>query len=90
MREPRYTEAEWRTIDDMRRYWNAMCDCDIVPIDTDDLKERMEKMGLARWRKATRSDVEANPFAAELGIVAGAMIHELTAKGRKLITNPEK
>ena len=89
MREPRYTEAEWRTIDDMRRYWNAMCDCDVVPIDTDDLKERMEKMGLARWRKATRRDVEATPFAADIGIEAGAMIHELTAKGRKLITNPE-
>ena len=39
MREARYTEAEWRTIDDMRRYWNAMCDCDVVPIDTDDLTE---------------------------------------------------
>lgn len=85
MREPRYTEAEWRTIDDMRRYWNAMCDCDVVPIDTDDLKERMEAMGLMRWRVATRRDVDATPFASELGIEAGRLICSLTTKGRKLM-----
>lgn len=85
MEEPRYTEAEWRTIDDMRRYWNAICDCDVVPIDTDDLKERMEAIGLVRWRKATKRDVQDIHFAADLGIEVGGMIWELTAKGRKLM-----
>lgn len=85
MREPRYTEAEWRTIDDLRRYWNEMCDCDVIAIDTDDFKDRLEKMGLMRWRTATRRDVEATPFAAELGIEAGRPLCELTSKGRKLM-----
>lgn len=84
MSQARYTEDEWRTIDDMRRYWSAMCDCDVVPIDTDDLKDRMEKMRLLRWRTATRRDVDATPFASDLGIEAGGSICELTAKGRKL------
>lgn len=85
MREPRYTEAEWRTIDDMRRYWKAMCDCDIVPIDTDDLKDRMEAMGLMQWRKVTRRDVEQLSFAYELGFEVGGLMCELTPKGRRLM-----
>lgn len=87
MRQPRYTEAEWRAIDDMRRHWNDLCDCDVIPIDSDDLKERLEEHGLIRWRKATRRDVEQNTFAAELGIEVGGMLWELTAKGRKLMEN---
>lgn len=85
MRQPRYTDSEWRTIDDMRRYWNALCDCDAIPIDSDDFKERLEKMGLMRWRTARRRDVEATPFAADLGIEVGRMLCELTPKGRKLM-----
>lgn len=85
-RKHRYTEDEWRTIDDMRRYWNAMCYCDVVPIDTDDLKERMEAMGLLRWRTATRRDVEQTPFASELGIEVGRSLYELTKKGHRLMS----
>lgn len=78
----RMTKEEWRTIDELRRYWSAICDCDEVPIDTDEFKERAERLGLIRWRSVTRRDVDATPFAWELGIEVGGMMYELTAKGR--------
>lgn len=85
----RMTEEQWRTIDELRRYWSAICDCDVVPIDTDEFKDRAERLGLIRWRSVTRRDLDATPFAAELGIEAGGMIYALTAKGRKAL-EPEK
>lgn len=81
----RMTEEQWRTIDEIRRYWGAICDCDVVPIDTDEFKDRAERLGFLRWRAATKRDVEATPFAADLGIEVGGMIWELTAKGRKAL-----
>lgn len=79
----RMTEEYWRTVNDLRMYWGAICDCDLVPIDTDEFKDRAERLGLLRWRKATQRDVDAIAFAAELGIEVGGMLWELTAKGAR-------
>lgn len=81
----RMTEEQWRTVDELRRYWGAICDCDIVPIDTDEFKDRAERLGFIRWRIATKRDVADNIFAAELGIEVGGGLWELTAKGRKAL-----
>jgi hypothetical protein len=76
------TEVEWRTLDELRKYWDAMCMCDHVPIDTDDFKERLERYGYMRWRTVTRRDLAAMSFADELGFELGGLMCELTAKGR--------
>lgn len=81
----RMTEEQWRTIDELRRYWSAICDCDVVPIDTDEFKDRAERLGYLRWRAATQRDVDQTPFASEVGIVRGDMLWDLTAKGRKAL-----
>lgn len=75
------TEVEWRTQDDLRKYWNAMCDCDLVPIDTDDFKERLERFGYMRWRATTKRDLDQISFAEERGIRLGELMCELTPKG---------
>lgn len=83
--EEKLTEAEWQARDDLRRYWSAFCDADVIPIDTDDFTERLEKFGLVTWREVTRRDVESTPFAADLGLEVGGMCFDLTAKGRKVL-----
>lgn len=79
----RMTEEYWRTVNELRMYWGAICDCDVVPIDTDEFMDRAERLGLLRCRKATRRDVDDIAFAAELGIDVGGMLWELTAKGSR-------
>lgn len=56
-REKRYTEAEWRAIDDLRKNWGAFCDAD--PFDgAADFSERMLAAGAGTaaepvaWRDA--------------------------------------
>lgn len=86
MAEKRYTESEWRTIDDLRKNWGKFCDCD--PFDgSADFAERMEAAGFIRLRRVTRDDLE-QAFASELGIERGGSVWDLTAKGRK-IYSPE-
>lgn len=79
------TEGEWRARDDLRKYWGAFCDADIIPIGRDDFTERLEKFGLVTWRAVTKRDVEATPFAGELGLEIGGMCYDLTAKGRQVL-----
>lgn len=80
----RCTEDEWRARDDLRKYWNAFCDADLIPVDRDEFAERLERHGLVTWRKVTRADVASTPFAAELGLELGSMCWDLTPKGRKV------
>ena len=85
MAERRYTEAEWRAIDDLRKHWGSFCDCD--PFEgAADFSERMEAAGFIRLRSVTRDDLE-QAFAAELGIERGGMVWDLTAKGRKALAH---
>lgn len=79
------TDDEWRTRDDLRKYWHAFCYCDVIPIDRDDFTGRLEKFGLVTWRKVTKRDVEATPFAYELGLEVGGMCYDLTVKGRNVL-----
>jgi hypothetical protein len=79
------TEDEWRARDDLRTYWHAFCDADIIPIDRDDFTDRLEKFDLVTWRKVTKSDVEATPFAYDLGLEIGGMCWDLTDKGRAVL-----
>jgi len=79
-----FSEDEWRARDDLRKYWGAFCDADVIPIDRDDFTDRLEKFDLVEWRKVTRRDVEATMFAAELGLEVGGMCWDLTAKGHKV------
>lgn len=85
--EEKLTEAEWQARDDLRRYWSALCDADVIPIDRDDFTERLEKYGLVAWRKVTRRDMASTPFAADLGLEVGGMCFDLTAKGRKVLAS---
>lgn len=83
MTERRLTEAQWRSLDDLRKHWGAFCDAD--PFDgADTFIERMERAGYARLRSVRKADLEQS-FAAERGIEPGGNIWELTAKGRKAI-----
>ena len=80
MAEKRHTETEWRAIDDLRKHWEAFCDCD--PFDgAADFSERMEKAGFIKLRRVTRDDLE-DSFAAERGIERGGMVWDLTKRGR--------
>lgn len=79
------TEDEWKARDDLRKYWSAFCDADVIPIDRDSFTDRLEKFGLVTWRKVTKRDVESTPFAYELGLEVGGMCWDLTAKGRKVL-----
>lgn len=81
------TEEEWRARDDLRNYWHAFCQADAMPIDRDDFTDRLEKFDLVTWRKVTRKDVEATPFADELGLEVGGTCWDLTAKGHKVFEN---
>lgn len=87
-REPRYTEREWRLIDEFRRYWGPFCNCDPIPIDSDDFLDRLKKAGYVRWRAVRISDTEETPFASELGIEMGGYLWELTKKGRAKLESP--
>lgn len=84
-REPRYTEREWRLIDEFRRYWGPLCDCDIIPIDSDEFRDHLEKAGYIKWRAVRKSDIEDTSFAYELGIEMGGHLWELTKKGRAIL-----
>ena len=85
MSEERLTEDEWKARDDLRKYWHAFCDADIIPIDRDEFTERLEKFNLVTWRTVTKRDVASTPFASELGLEVGSMCWDLTAKGRKVL-----
>ncbi len=82
MAEKRYTESEWRDIDDLRKHWHAFCDAD--PFEgSDTFTERMEARGYIRLRRVTKADL-AESFAAERGIEPGGNVWILTAKGEKI------
>lgn len=85
MREKRYTEAEWRAIDDLRNNWGRFCDCDAFD-GSADFAERMEAAGFVHLRRVTRDDLEQS-FAAELGIVKGGSVWDLTKKGRSALSS---
>lgn len=84
------TEAEWAARDDLRKYWNAFCDCDLIPIDRDRFIERLEEYGLVEWSKVTKRDMQATSFAADLGLELGGMCWKLTAKGHNILNEPKK
>ena len=75
------TEAQWRNLDDLRKYWGVFCDADPVP---DGFIERMESAGYARLRPVKKADL-AESFAAERGIEQGGQLWELTKKGHNAI-----
>lgn len=83
MSEKKYTESEWRTIEDLRKNWHSFCDCDVFD-GCSDFIERMEIAGFVCLRKVTRRDLET-PFASELGIEKGGNVWRLTASGRKAL-----
>jgi hypothetical protein len=83
------TEEEWKARDDLRKYWGAFCDADIIPIDGDDFTDRLEKFGLVTWRQVTKRDLEATVFAYELGLEVGGMCWDLTPKGRAVLDKTE-
>lgn len=85
MSERRFTEAEWRARDDLRKNWHTFCDCDAFE-GRDTFPERMEAAGFIRTRAVTKRDVADDYFAAERGIELGGMLWELTAKGRKVLS----
>lgn len=80
----RLSEAQWRTLDDLRRNWGAFCDCDPFH-GADTFTDRMEAEGYIRLRPVRKADLEES-FAAERGIERGGNLWELTAKGRKALT----
>jgi hypothetical protein len=86
MTEKRYTEAEWRAIDDLRKNWASFCDADPFH-GAADFAERMEAAGFIRLRRVTRADLE-QAFAADLGIERGGCVWDLTAKGRRALVPP--
>jgi hypothetical protein len=79
---PLMTYDQWCLINDLR-WWDAWCDCDCIPIDSDDFRERLEAAGYIRPKTLTKHDVAEKAFASELGWEVGATIWELTAKGRE-------
>ncbi|MFZ5737686.1 MAG: hypothetical protein ACOY6K_12480 [Pseudomonadota bacterium] len=82
----RYTESEWRVIDDLRRNWRSFCDCDAFD-GSADFAERMEAAGMIALRPVKESDLEES-FAAERGIERDGLLWELTYKGLKSIAQP--
>jgi hypothetical protein len=78
------TEEEWKARDDLRKYWGAFCDADIIPIDGDDFTDRLEKFGLVEWSVFTERDLGETIFADELGLEVGRPCWKLTAKGQKV------
>ena len=58
-------------------FWADFCDCDPTP---DGFQDRMEAAGLI-YLDAVNDDDLDDPFAEELGIVAGGSVWRLTAKG---------
>jgi len=75
------TEDEWRARDDLRKYWHAFCDCDVIPIDTDDFTDRLEKFGLIEFSTFTKRDAGQTSFMEERGLEIGGPCWKLTAKG---------
>lgn len=73
------TEAEWRALDDLRKYWDKFTEADAFP-GADTFAERMEAAGFAHLRPVTKADLEES-FAAERGIEKGGNLWELTKKG---------
>lgn len=67
----------------LRAFWNAFCDCDF---HEDGFVEEMEAAGFVSYGTATQEDVEATPFADELGIVKGHGIWRLTDAGRAALS----
>jgi hypothetical protein len=81
MSEPLMTEAQWRTLDDFRRYWYAFSQCDAIPIDGDDFTDRLEADGYIEMRKVTKRVLAETSFADELGFELGGWYWALTKKG---------
>ena len=77
----RLTESEWRLRDELRKYWSAFCDADIVP---GDFIDRMEEAGFAQLRPVTRDDLMSS-YAEDRGILKGGMVWDLTPKGRAIL-----
>lgn len=83
------TEDEWRARDDLRKYWHAFCDCDVIPIDRDDFTDRLEKFGLIDWSTVTKRDLAETSFAAERGLELGGFCWKLTTKGHAVFDKIE-
>lgn len=81
MSEPRYTEAEWRLITDLREHWHMFTDAD--PFEgSDTFPDRMEAAGYCRLVSVTKEALQ-EAFAAERGIEPGGMMWELTPAGHE-------
>jgi hypothetical protein len=66
----------------LRLFWHDFTQCDWWH---DDFEREMEDAGFISFERATKRDVEATSFAAELGIVAGQPIWKLTKKGHAVL-----
>lgn len=74
--------AELSVEQKLRLFWHDFTQCDWWH---DDFESEMEAAGFIKWTSATRRDVEATSFAAELGIIRGQPIWKLTEKGRAIL-----
>lgn len=86
MGEPLMTEAQWRTLDDFRKYWNAFADADVIPIDGDDFTARLEAEGYIEMEKVTRRLLRDVSFPEERGLELGGWCWALTDKGRAALS----
>lgn len=86
MTDERFTEAEWRSREDLLKNWAAFCDAD--PFDgAADFADRMEAAGLIelQWldEGESQATMEADPFwAAKFGDQAPSSVYVLTDAGR--------
>lgn len=74
--------AELSVEQKLRLFWHDFTQCDWWH---DDFKHEMEAAGFIKFTSATKRDVEATSFAAELGIIAGQPIWKLTKKGNAIL-----
>lgn len=88
MGELRMTEAEWRTLNDFRKYWHAFSQCDLIPIDGDDFTDRLEAAGYIELAKVTKRVLAETSFADELGFELGGNYWKLTKKGLAALDGP--
>lgn len=71
---------------ELRAFWSDFCDYDPTP---DDFQDRMEAAGLIYLDAVDDDDLD-DPFAEELGIVAGGSVWRLTTKGRQAYATPSE
>lgn len=80
----RLTEQEWRDREDLRKNWEASCQCD--PFEgADTFLERMAAAGFIELAPVEDHQLQT-AFAGELGIHPGGSVWELTDKGRKVLS----